>query len=373
MWSFHPVDSFEHNKTKRAYQLFEWMLILAVPLLSFLSWLLLYGFAFPDQIFSHPPVVGAMTLQIVTSTAVYARWVRKGVELPRDWRSVAIMSIPFLVIVVGFPILGYGAHLPAALVSVAVPVSSLITSIAPSWLGLIPVSLMTGFAVASDVEGALAALVAIFAASQWGTYKTTVWYLSVFRVMEDAAVAKSQVRVTEERLRFAADLHDIMGQRLAAISLHTQIAQQLNAQGKDVSHTLNDILDVTDQSTRDLRHMITHYDVPVLQAELAGAVSLLEAAGADVVVIGDVPENFTTTAAYVIREAATNILKHSEARRVDITLDLAGVRVTNDGVRGDSMTGGTGLKSLARRVEPAQLTWGRDEDEFTVEVRWSHD
>ncbi|MBF6506008.1 histidine kinase, partial [Nocardia farcinica] len=72
-----------------------------------------------------------------------------------------------------------------------------------------------------------------------------------------------------------------------------------------------------------------------LRGELANSVSLLKAAGITVTTDDDGgprTEEFEHVAGVVIREGTTNILRHSDARRVDISLAPGHVVMSNDGV-----------------------------------------
>ncbi|GHH65343.1 hypothetical protein GCM10017673_09260 [Streptosporangium violaceochromogenes] len=78
-----------------------------------------------------------------------------------------------------------------------------------------------------------------------------------------------------------------------------------------------------------------------------------------------------------MREATTNVLRHSRARHAEvgyrITGGLARLTIANDGASGHPGTGresgpGTGLRTLAERLRAAggELTWWLDGDRFVV-------
>jgi two-component system sensor histidine kinase DesK len=78
--------------------------------------------------------------------------------------------------------------------------------------------------------------------------------------------------------------------------------------------------------------------------------------------------------ARVIREAVTNVLRHSTATHVDIRYADALVVIRNDGVTAtapDHLSRGTGLVGLAEQLAPsgAQITTDHQGEEFTVRVR----
>jgi two-component system sensor histidine kinase DesK len=67
----------------------------------------------------------------------------------------------------------------------------------------------------------------------------------------------------------------------------------------------------------------------------------------------------------VVREAVTNVVRHSEASRCRIVLTPDRVEITDDGVGRGTRTSGSGLRGLAARVEAAG---GRLEVESTPGV-----
>jgi two-component system sensor histidine kinase DesK len=76
----------------------------------------------------------------------------------------------------------------------------------------------------------------------------------------------------------------------------------------------------------------------------------------------------------VMREATTNVLRHSQARRAEVDYRVSGeqalLRISNDQAHAHPGTGdGTGLLGLAERLRSAggELTWERaDGDRFVV-------
>jgi two-component system sensor histidine kinase DesK len=74
-----------------------------------------------------------------------------------------------------------------------------------------------------------------------------------------------------------------------------------------------------------------------------------------------------------MREATTNVLRHSRAGRAEVDYRIAGgfarLRVSNDGAEEHpAALEGTGLRALAERLEAAggELTWNHDGDRFEV-------
>jgi two-component system sensor histidine kinase DesK len=93
----------------------------------------------------------------------------------------------------------------------------------------------------------------------------------------------------------------------------------------------------------------------------------------------DLPEPVQTALGWVVREAVTNVLRHSRASWCRVELRAAGgeaeLQVTNDGAPGAGTAWGNGLTGLAERLAATggRLSAGPDGDRFvltaTVPVR----
>lgn len=127
--------------------------------------------------------------------------------------------------------------------------------------------------------------------------------------------------------------------------------------------------------------MARGYRAPVLEQELDGARTLLGAAGitADLDVHG-VPPEWQELAALTVREGVTNVLRHSQASRVDVHWDGTSLHLINDGLispgevrQGDSKHDGkhgSGLTGLSERVEPhgGRIDTTQDADRFRLSL-----
>lgn len=183
---------------------------------------------------------------------------------------------------------------------------------------------------------------------------TSEWIVQVLKDLKKARDTEAALQVSEERLRFAQELHDTLGQHLAAISLKAQVARAL-AQRNDerLDGELQELQQLASQSSDEMRQVVRGYRAVNLATELSGARKLLETAGIEVEVTGmstDIPEVHRDLCAWLVRESATNILRHSSASQVAIRLSGDGLRITNDGANPDMNAPG-GLQSLQRKAE----------------------
>jgi two-component system, NarL family, sensor histidine kinase DesK len=167
--------------------------------------------------------------------------------------------------------------------------------------------------------------------------------------------------VTEERLRMARDLHDLLGHTLSLITLKSELAGRLVE--KDPATALQEIHEVervARQALREVREAVAGYRQQTLRGELDAARQILEAAGVDCSIEYDAqmlsPE-IDTVLGWVVREGVTNVIRHSRAQHCWIRITAAGdharVEVTNDGYLRENAVitqMGSGLSGLAERV-----------------------
>jgi len=174
------------------------------------------------------------------------------------------------------------------------------------------------------------------------------------------SLAREQIAglaVGEERLRFARDLHDLLGHSLSVIALKSELAGRLIKSTPDVAaHEIEDIEKVARDALREVREAVTGYRQPTLAAELAGANEALAAAGIEYHIDQDhapLPAAAEAVLAWTVREGVTNVMRHSQAKRCAIRIinkdGHATVEVIDDG-RGGMPEAGSGLRGLEERV-----------------------
>ncbi|MFI6299203.1 sensor histidine kinase [Nonomuraea sp. NPDC050790] len=156
----------------------------------------------------------------------------------------------------------------------------------------------------------------------------------------DAAQAQvARLAVDNERLRFARDLHDTLGHTLTSITIRSQLAARLaRTDPGRAAREMGDVEAAARQALDEVRHAVAGYRAPALSEELEKAARGLELAGVEVEVRpagGPIPGPVETLLAWAVREGATNVLRHSGARRCWITLSVdpawAGLEVRDDG------------------------------------------
>ncbi|RFA12630.1 hypothetical protein B7R21_09800 [Subtercola boreus] len=209
---------------------------------------------------------------------------------------------------------------------------------------------------------------------------SAVWVLRVVLRLEDARQTASELAVATERLRFATDLHDIQGHHLQVIALKGELAERrlFADQPELAAQELADIRRIAQTALDDTRAVVNDYRTVTVAVEARNAAAVLRSAGIDCEARIDVPElpvQIGAVFALAIREAATNILRHSRATEASLDLVRSGsdeyrLTVSNNG-SGALRTGGTGLRGITERV----AVWGgtvetrRRGDTFTLVIR----
>lgn len=190
------------------------------------------------------------------------------------------------------------------------------------------------------------------------------------RELSAARETVAKLAASEERLRLARDMHDLTGQSLSMITLKSELAGKRltrlppSAERDAVLGELDDIGRVSRQTLHDIREAVSGYRRPTLAVEVITARHALDAAGIELdddsaltLRSGTLDADTEAALAWCLREAVTNVIRHSGAR--NCWLRLAGqpgeltLEVLDDG-RGfhgqEEPSGGSGLHGMSERL-----------------------
>ncbi|MFB7930374.1 sensor histidine kinase [Streptomyces sp. NPDC056039] len=218
----------------------------------------------------------------------------------------------------------------------------------------------------------------------WISAMVTAAIIRLSEAVRELRAAREELArraVEKERLRFSRDLHDLLGHTMSVIVVKSEAARRLAARDLDAALAqITDIEAVGRQALTEIREAVTGYRQGSLDTELDRAHSVLTAAGIALTVSRTGPPLGPQTEAllgWVVREAVTNVVRHSGAERCDIALagvegERVRVSVVDDGVgvvaeggavggelgavsgaRGSGGLGGTGLTGLTERLAVA--------------------
>ena len=173
-----------------------------------------------------------------------------------------------------------------------------------------------------------------------------------------------------ERLRFAGDLHDILGHSLTVITMKNELAQRLLSVGKidEAGEQIAQTLELSRQAKEDLRGIIAASRSLSPEEEVNSARELCEQAGIEFTadIRGDIPPGpRASLAAHIIREGTANAITHAHPKSIYVRLTPAEVLVRNDGYSQKysvaSRGGGTGLEGLRERAaSEGDVNWGSE-------------
>ncbi|MDR3664443.1 MAG: histidine kinase [Mycobacterium sp.] len=165
----------------------------------------------------------------------------------------------------------------------------------------------------------------------------------------------------EVRRRIERDLHDGAQQRMVALALQIRTLQATFPAGSTAAQEISNIGDGLSAAGEELRQ-ISHGIHPAVLSTggLRPALRTLGRRAAipvslEINVARRLPESVEVAAYYVVSEALTNATKHAQASVVTINAEADDARVllsvSDDGVGGAALSGGSGLLGLKDRVE----------------------
>ncbi|HEY1456494.1 MAG TPA: sensor histidine kinase [Candidatus Dormibacteraeota bacterium] len=169
----------------------------------------------------------------------------------------------------------------------------------------------------------------------------------------------ARLAVSEERLRLARDLHDLLGQNLTLAVLKNElIVRDMPAETPEaLKKTQLELGSAIRQSLDDVRLAVAGYRSTDLRAELDGTRAALGAAGIDFSIeddLGVLPAVQDGVLAWALRESTTNVIRHSQATHCVVRLrrrPAGATLVVEDNGRGAvNAEEGSGLAGIAERA-----------------------
>ena len=283
-----------------------------------------------------------------------------------NWRVVTaiVVSLAILALLVNV-VSGVwtinGFLLPLVIAGYAYRPRIAVAAILALTVGSIAVSVPPATAVLNVSAGDMVALVIITAVQLLLVGFGAAGFAWTVRTIAELRAAREQLAmlaVEQERSRIARDVHDLMGHSLSVITLKGELAGQLIRSAPDQAQSeVRDIVRVARNALREVREAVSGYRQPTLATELEGARAALTAAGMECTIeqsAGALTRETETVLAWTVREGATNVLRHSKAKRCSIRMsrddDNVHLDVVDDGAGTASPQAGNGLRGLGERV-----------------------
>lgn len=170
-----------------------------------------------------------------------------------------------------------------------------------------------------------------------------------------ASERRNQVlAVSEERNRFARDLHDILGHSLTVITVKAELAKKLLDVDPDRARAeIDDLEWLSRDALADVRRAVEGYRELTLPGEITRARTALAAAEIEADLphsVDEVPSHKRELFAWTIREGVTNVIRHSNATHCTVVLNPDCVEIRDDGVGPVQESVGHGLTGLRERA-----------------------
>jgi two-component system sensor histidine kinase DesK len=290
------------------------------------------------------------TVTAATLAAVLALFLT-GLTFDDRPKRVGSVCVAVLVIAVGFM-----AYRPSG--ALYFPVAAAFVAPAVGGRGGLAMALVCAIAALFGVEWALLYLrtegpiLPLLAAAQ-----TFVSGIGSIHAVRQARELKRRDKASE-RERIAKDLHDVLGHSLSSLALKAELARRVfHADPKRALAEIGDVERIARQGLEEMRGAVHGYCAGDIYAELERAELLLKAAHLRVEHRYDeleMPPAKERVLALIVREAVTNVLRHSHASVCRLALlrtdGAYRLEIADDG-RGGQHREGIGMSSIRARAE----------------------
>jgi two-component system sensor histidine kinase DesK len=321
-----------------------------------LPWLLFLAFPVADLIATDRPtaVRVAAAAGLIVFTVAYVRVFTRLFARTADWprREMLVLAVLGVALAVGLGPAWTGLMIYVSVASAGVLPQKWVW---PAVLGSAAVAVAV--VAADDLLGDLFILPLMCVLAAFALLGTRT-LVAVNAELAEAREELAHRAVAEERMRFARDLHDLLGHSLSLIALKSELAGRLAE--RDPGRARQEMADVEStarQALAEVRDAVSGYRQVSLAQALVEARSALSAAGIALrppTAVDVLPGPVDAVLGWVVREAVTNVLRHSGATTVTIDLDTAAddvvLGIADDG-RGSAAPRGVGLTGLAERVQ----------------------
>jgi two-component system sensor histidine kinase DesK len=286
-------------------------------------------------------------------------------------RELVLVSAATLALGLAFWPISFGA---GAFFIYAASMIALLDSTAAATRGVIAIALITTVeAVLLQREWFNAAWPIVFVLIVGGI---NIHFSQVGRANARLRLAQDEIEhmaKVAERERIARDLHDLLGHTLSLVILKSELASKLADRDPERSREeIRDVERIAREALAEVRAAVSGYRTSGLEAEVQHARNTLSTAGVRLesnVTSRKLPPSYEAVLALAVREAVTNIVRHSGARNarlvVDCTDTVCTLTISDDG-RGGNAPFGSGLTGMRERMAILGGTLTRDGSKGTT-------
>ena len=186
---------------------------------------------------------------------------------------------------------------------------------------------------------------------------TILRLFAAIQELRDTREELARTAVSEERLRFSRDLHDLLGHTLSVMVIKAQAVRKLIPRDVAVAaEQAGDIETIGRDALKQVRLAVSGYRGRGLGPEIDGARTALRDAGVELTVRQEgtpLPEDTGALLGWAVREGVTNVIRHSGAEHCEISVtarDGSAVLSIRDDGRGGAAPKGNGLHGLTERI-----------------------
>jgi hypothetical protein len=182
----------------------------------------------------------------------------------------------------------------------------------------------------------------------------------LIQLSKNADKTQAKLDMVSERERIARDVHDVLGHSLTVITLKADLARKLLHVDPDRADAeLEAIAQLSRSSLAEVRSTVTRLRIPDFSGEIQASARALQTAS----IAAKLPDAERALSVFgvnsslfswVLREAVTNIVRHSQAGFCEVRLNNTGLEILDNGVGIPAeYAAGSGIKGMKSRVESA--------------------
>ena len=187
-----------------------------------------------------------------------------------------------------------------------------------------------------------------------------LYFGEMYRKNRALKLSQEEIRklaASAERERIARDLHDLLGHTLTLITVKAELAAKLAERDMPgAAREIREVEHISREALQQVREAVGGYRNGGLAGEIINARIALGAANialSECAVATELPARHDALLALVLREAVTNVVRHSGARECVIRVEAADGRarlyVEDDG-RGGRAQEGNGIRGMRERL-----------------------